>query len=42
MEQLANKDIVAILGLSKRTVENQLYRAFKILKKELKELKNYL
>lgn len=39
MEGLANKEIAAILGLSRRTVENQLYRALKILKKQLK---NYL
>ncbi len=39
MEKLANKEIAAILGLSRRTVENQLYRALKILKKQLK---NYL
>lgn len=39
LEGLANKEIAAILDLSKRTVENQLYRALKILKKHLK---NYL
>lgn len=39
IEGLANKEIAAILDLSKRTVENQLYRALKILKKHLK---NYL
>lgn len=39
MEGLANKEIAAILDLSRRTVENQLYRALKILKKHLK---NYL
>ncbi len=39
IEGLANKEIAAILDLSRRTVENQLYRALKILKKHLK---NYL
>ncbi len=39
MEGLANKEIATILGLSRRTVENQLYRALKILKKQLR---NYL
>ncbi len=39
MEGLANQDIADILNLSRRTVENQLYRALKILKKNLK---NYL
>jgi len=37
MEGLVNKDIAAILDLSKRTVENQLYRALKILKKHLQD-----
>ena len=32
-----NSEIAQILGLSKRTVENQLYRALKIIKKILKE-----
>ncbi len=39
IEGLANQDIANILNLSRRTVENQLYRALKILKKNLK---NYL
>jgi RNA polymerase sigma-70 factor (ECF subfamily) len=39
IEGLANQEIAAILDLSRRTVENQLYRALKILKKHLK---NYL
>ncbi len=39
MEGLANQDIADILNLSRRTVENQLYKALKILKKNLK---NYL
>ena len=32
-----NSEIAQMLGLSKRTVENQLYRALKIIKKILKE-----
>lgn len=39
MEELGNQEIADILNLSRRTVENQLYRALKILKKHLK---NYL
>ena len=39
MEGLANQEIANILSLSRRTVENQLYRALKILKKHLT---NYL
>ena len=34
---LANQDIADTLGLSRRTVENQLYRALKILRVKLKD-----
>ena len=37
IEQKTNKEIADILGLSIRTVENQIYRSLKILKKHLKE-----
>ena len=37
IENKKNSEIAQILGLSKRTVENQLYRALKIIKKILKE-----
>ena len=39
MEGRTNPEIAEILGLSIRTVENQIYRALKILKKSLS---NYL
>ena len=34
---LVNQDIADTLGLSRRTVENQLYRALKILRVKLKD-----
>ncbi len=37
IDQKTNKEIADILGLSIRTVENQIYRSLKILKKHLKE-----
>lgn len=37
VEKKKNKEIAHILGISIRTVENQLYRSLKILKKHLKE-----
>ena len=37
IENKKNSEIAQMLGLSKRTVENQLYRALKIIKKILKE-----
>jgi RNA polymerase sigma-70 factor (ECF subfamily) len=39
VEKLSNNEISESLGISVRTVENQIYRAIKILKKKLK---NYL
>ena len=39
IEDRSNPEIAEILNLSTRTVENQIYRALKILKKNLK---NYL
>ena len=39
IENRSNPEIAEILNLSTRTVENQIYRALKILKKNLK---NYL
>ena len=39
IEKLSNNEISGILGISVRTVENQIYRAIKILKNQLK---NYL
>jgi len=36
IENKKNSEIAQMLGLSKRTVENQLYRALKIIKKILK------
>ena len=39
MEGYSNPEIADILGLSIRTVENQIYRALKVLKEKLK---NYL
>ena len=39
MESRTNQEIAEMLGLSIRTVENQIYRALKILKKNLE---NYL
>ena len=39
IENRSNPEIAEILDLSTRTVENQIYRALKILKKNLK---NYL
>ena len=39
IEKLSNNDISEILGISIRTVENQIYKAIKILKNKLK---NYL
>ena len=39
VEKLSNNEISESLGISIRTVENQIYRAIKILKKKLK---NYL
>tara|TARA_B100000315_G_scaffold252376_1_gene289033 strand:+ start:8799 stop:9344 length:546 start_codon:yes stop_codon:yes gene_type:complete len=37
IEGLANNEIAEILDISQRTVENQLYRALKILRKKLKD-----
>ena len=37
IENKKNSEIAQMLGLSKRTVENQLYRALKIIKEILKE-----
>lgn len=39
IEGKSNPEIAELLGLSVRTVENQIYRALKVLKKNLK---NYL
>ena len=39
IEKLSNNEISGVLGISVRTVENQIYRAIKILKNQLK---NYL
>ena len=39
IEKLSNNEISEALGISVRTVENQIYRAIKILKNQLK---NYL
>ena len=39
IEKLSNNEISKVLGISVRTVENQIYRAIKILKNQLK---NYL
>ena len=39
IEKLSNSEISKVLGISVRTVENQIYRAIKILKNKLK---NYL
>ena len=39
IEGKSNPEIAALLDLSVRTVENQIYRALKVLKKNLK---NYL
>ena len=39
IEKLSNSEISEVLGISVRTVENQIYRAIKILKNKLK---NYL
>ena len=39
VEKLSNNEVSESLGISVRTVENQIYRAIKILKKKLK---NYL
>jgi len=38
IEERSNQEISELLGISQRTVENQLYRALKILKKKLVKL----
>ncbi len=37
IENKSNSEIALFLNISKRTVENQLYRALKILKREMKQ-----
>lgn len=38
IEEKTNQEIAEMLGISQRTVENQLYRALKMLKKKIKRI----